>query len=133
MKAPGATPGRVGRCPNCGGRSRCPTCRPRKLRLKQPREAAESGYRLEPENEASVHVPSRSRPVPDLPPRGTFVERKRPTPMADGFLPALDRPETSWFASISYPLRGAESLGVIAATSRSSGSSPSSYRSIAWP
>ena len=37
--------------------------------------------------------------------------------MADGFLPVLDRPETSWLSSMSYPLRGAEPLGVIAMTS----------------
>jgi hypothetical protein len=37
--------------------------------------------------------------------------------MADGFLPPLDRPETAWFGSMLYPLRGAESLGVIAVTS----------------
>jgi len=37
--------------------------------------------------------------------------------MADGLLPTLDQPETSWFASVLYPLRGAESLGVIAGAS----------------
>lgn len=36
--------------------------------------------------------------------------------MADGFLPALDQPETTWFASVLYPLRGADGLGMIAAT-----------------
>jgi hypothetical protein len=35
--------------------------------------------------------------------------------MADGFLPPLSRPEESWFLSFLYPLRGAESLGVIGA------------------
>jgi hypothetical protein len=34
--------------------------------------------------------------------------------MADGPLPPLDRPERSWLASFLYPLRGADSLGVIA-------------------
>jgi len=37
--------------------------------------------------------------------------------MADGLLPTLDRPETSWFASVLYPLRGAECLAVIAGSS----------------
>jgi len=37
--------------------------------------------------------------------------------MADGLLPTLDRPEASWFASVLYPLRGAESLGLIAGLS----------------
>jgi hypothetical protein len=35
--------------------------------------------------------------------------------MADGPLPPLSRPERSWFVSFLYPLRGAESLGVIGA------------------
>ncbi len=35
--------------------------------------------------------------------------------MADGPLPPLDRPETSWFISFLYPLRGADSLGIIVA------------------
>jgi hypothetical protein len=35
--------------------------------------------------------------------------------MADGPLPPLDRPETSWFISLLYPLRGADSLGIIVA------------------
>jgi hypothetical protein len=35
--------------------------------------------------------------------------------MADGPLPPLSRPERSWFLSFLYPLRGAESLGVIGA------------------
>jgi hypothetical protein len=34
--------------------------------------------------------------------------------MADGLLPPLSRPERSWFVSFLYPLRGAESLGMIA-------------------
>jgi hypothetical protein len=33
--------------------------------------------------------------------------------MADGPLPPLDRPERSWFVSFLYPLRGADSLGII--------------------
>jgi hypothetical protein len=38
-----------------------------------------------------------------------------PPSMADGLLPILVRPEKSEFASLLYPLRGAECLGVIAA------------------
>ncbi len=34
--------------------------------------------------------------------------------MADGLLPVLDRPETSWFASFLYPLRSSEIIGVTA-------------------
>jgi hypothetical protein len=38
-------------------------------------------------------------------------------PMADGILPVLKRPETTWFASFLYPLRSAECLSVIAVLS----------------
>ncbi len=86
-------------------------------RLKKPSEAHEPGsYELEPVKEESLLVPSRSRPVPDSPSRGVFVQRKTTAPMASGFLPALDRPETSWFASVLYPLRGADGLGMVAIT-----------------
>jgi hypothetical protein len=37
--------------------------------------------------------------------------------MADGLLPPLDQPESGGFSSIPYPLRGAESLAVIAVLS----------------
>jgi hypothetical protein len=119
VKAPGATPGRVGRCPKCGGTLKIPdrSVRP-ELQLKNPEKTSEpGGYQLEPVKESSTLVPSRSRPATSRPGQGTFVERKTTRPMADGFLPALDQPETNWFASILYPLRGAEGLGMIAATS----------------
>ena len=91
---------------------------PQQLRVKKPRESTEQGgYQLEPVQEASVLVPSRSRPIADSPSRSAFVERKSITPTANGFLPALDRPETSWFASVLFPLRGADGVGMIAITS----------------
>jgi len=117
VNAPGATPGRVGRCPNCGSQLKVPEVpRPSKAIVERPRELAEPGYDLGPGNQASVHVPSRSAPVRDRPLPGTFVERKKTASLADGVLPALEHPETNWFASFAYPLRGAESLGVMTAT-----------------
>ncbi len=62
-------------------------------------------------------MPSRSRPAADRPSRGVFAECKRSSSAADGFLPNADRLEANWFASVPYPLRGADSLGVIAITS----------------
>ena len=111
--------GRVGRCPKCGGTLKIPE-RPARneLKLKNPSKTAPAaGYALEPVTESSTLVPSRSRPGPDRPGQGTFVERKTTRPMSDGFLRPLDQPETNWFASILYPLRGADGLGMIAATS----------------
>ena len=66
------------------------------------------GYRVEPVQASSVHEPSRVCASSD---------RKNAASLASGFLPALDRTETSWFSSVLYPLRGAESLGVIASLS----------------
>jgi hypothetical protein len=90
---------------------------PRRAKPEPPREASDPGYRLEPVNGASAHVPSRSRPIAEKPSRGVFAERKRTAPPPDGFLPPLERPETNWFASFLYPLCGADSLGVIAMSS----------------
>jgi hypothetical protein len=91
--------------------------RPEQLKQQKPHEAIDpGGYQLEPIKEASVHVPSRARPLPATPSRNVFVERKSSAPIADGFLPALDRPETSWFVSVIYPLRGADCLGMVAIT-----------------
>ena len=118
VKAPGATPGASAAARAAVERSKCPTVRRERRKPKNQREAGgPGGYHLEPVSEASLLVPSRSRASPDLPSRGTFVERKSARPMADGFLAPLEQPETNWFASILYPLRGAEGLGMIAATS----------------
>jgi hypothetical protein len=80
-------------------------------------EKTHDGYRLQPFREASVHEPARSAPVANPRRPSRPVKSKALPPMADGLLPTLEHPETSWFASVLYPLRGAESLGVIAITS----------------
>ena len=118
VRAPGATPGRIGRCPRCGGRLEMPATPP--LESSRPlRNGAdiptEAGYGLT-RNVAEI----------ELPPDGPKPKRKRPRreapgptrnrgPVADGPLSPLSRPEKSWFVSFLYPLRGAESLGVIGA------------------
>jgi hypothetical protein len=91
---------------------------PQQPPIKKSREAdLPGGYQLEPVTEASLLVPSRARPIPESPSRGVFVECKTTAPMASGFLPPLDRPETSWVASVLFPLRGADGLGMVAITS----------------
>jgi hypothetical protein len=89
---------------------------PEKPRPEHESGAWEQGYRLQPVNEPLIDEPGRMkarhprrREIP--------VEGQALPPMADGLLPTLAQPETSWFASILYPLRGAESLAVIASTS----------------
>jgi hypothetical protein len=117
VRAPGATPGRVGRCPKCGGELRVPDFLPR---VEPPPAAKPSsgqdgaGYGLKPARE---HSPRKSRGKSDrsgfTPPRTGFIERKSDLPMAGGILPPLKQTEKSWFASILYPLRSADSLAVI--------------------
>src|SRR5689334_8938939 len=107
MKAPGAVPGRVGRCPSCGGRLRVPVeLPPNPPERPGPDELVGSGYQLEPETQATVRVPSRSRPQQDRQGRRTPTTPQRRGGMADGLLPALDQPERGWLASFLYPLRG---------------------------
>jgi hypothetical protein len=118
LKAPGATPGRVGRCPSCGGSLRVPdTPASREPSEKKKREDPEAGYHLQPTNEASTLVPNRTGPLPDRSAGNVFIERKRPASSVDGLLPVLDQPETTLLASIPHPVRGAESLGMVVATS----------------
>jgi hypothetical protein len=46
-----------------------------------------------------------------------YVERVKLGAMADGLLRALDSPETTWLSCFLFPLRGAESLGIVAGMS----------------
>jgi hypothetical protein len=120
LKVAGRAPGQVGRCPNCGVTLRVPELAvPNESESERngASEPTEMGYGLEPAEDRSESKPGRARSLEDSPARSTFVNRKPSTPMADGFLPVLDSPETGWFSSILYPLRGAEPLGVIAITS----------------
>ncbi len=116
VRAPDATPGRVGRCPNCGGELRVPDLPPPKTQTKRAAttESAGAGYGLEREQQPTVRTRRPSRPVDVTPPRASFIERKASAPMADGLLPTLKQTETSWFASFLYPLRGVDSLAVVA-------------------
>jgi hypothetical protein len=118
VRAAGATPGRVGRCPRCGGELRVPEFVPpdEPIRADTADSAGpEAGYGLKPAKNHSVRKEKkRTRPSDMTPSRSGFVERKTTTSMAGGILPALRTTETSWFASILYPLRSADSLAVIA-------------------
>ena len=118
IRAPGATPGRVGRCPSCGGELRVPDFLPadEPTRSRPADDASPvDGYGLNPNKERVVQrKKGRSKPSDITPPRVGFVEKKSALPTAGGILPALEKTETSAFASILYPLRSADSLAVIA-------------------
>ena len=73
-----------------------------------------AGYGLNPKERVVRKKKGRSQPSDITPPRVGFVEKKSALPMAGGILPALEKTETSSFASILYPLRSADSLAVIA-------------------
>jgi len=136
--APGAKPGRVGRCPACGGRlevaprtgslSTKPIAgtRPDKQTDSQdfargePAVSIASGYSVQPEERTGTARSGRE-PTSLLPPRagargrgcGTEIGTIDHRPMADGFLSPLSQPETGIVASFLYPLRGAEAMAMI--------------------
>jgi hypothetical protein len=120
FKVRGTTPGKVGRCPNCGATLRVPDqAGPEESEAGRNRasEPTEMGYGLVPEEAAVTRGPGRARSPQDTAARPMCAKPQPSAPMADGFLPVLSRPETKWLSSLLYPLRGAEPLGVIAMTS----------------
>lgn len=115
LKAPGAVPGRVGRCPKCKGMLKFPEVTVPAASIVED-EPSSVGYFLEPGSAA----PSSSST-----PRGEPRARKRRlkptsdaqparTTTADGLLPSLASPETGSLASFLYPLRGPETMGFMA-------------------
>lgn len=70
---------------------------------------------LKPSREhAARKKKERRRPSDITPPRTGFIEKKSELHATGGILPPLKQTESSWFASILYPLRSADSLAVIA-------------------
>ncbi len=116
VKAPGARPGRVGRCPACGGRLEVPDV----PGLADEPEASigfpDQTDGFGPQREI-VLTPTRvasKEPDPELAPARRSRPAVRP-PMADGVLPLQQNPERDWLTSFLYPLRGAESLAMVGA------------------
>jgi hypothetical protein len=127
MKAPGARPGRVGRCPSCGGRLEVPEVpiieeEPEPPMVPEgpepPIGLADPFEGFGPVREIAL-TPARTAPT--VPKRKKSRSSSAPatpgsrSPMSDGFLPVQQEPEASWLTSFLYPLRGAESLGMLAA------------------
>ena len=131
FKVRNAAPGKEGRCPNCGATLRVPDradLEESEAGRNRESEPTAMGYGLMPEEAAVTSGSGRARSPRDVAARPTYVKTPPSAPMADGFLPVLSRPETTWFSSLLYPLRGAEPLGVIAMTSaRPCGSSACSF------
>lgn len=121
VRAPGATPGRVGRCPQCGRRLEAPA--PGELKLvpvEEPTDPVEvesrpgDGYLLGSESHPAGGRSQVATPSPEPPRRAAPKPPRSHAPMADGILPTLERPEDWWLPSLLYPLRGAESLAMVA-------------------
>jgi hypothetical protein len=115
LKAPGAIPGRVGRCPKCGGQLRVPELPPpAPVRRESTDYAPGPGYGLQVPSEPSVLERSRTHPRGKSSPPETYLVRREPISLGGGLLPAVHAPETSLFGSLLYPLRAPESMGMIA-------------------
>jgi hypothetical protein len=111
LKAPGAVPGQSGCCPRCGTRLWIPDPAGPAAPVSSVQE--EMGYPIAPLDEAFVQPQRSARPKQAIPPEPVIVEAKVLGPMADGLLPVLAEPEKGWLASILYPLRGAEGVGMV--------------------
>jgi hypothetical protein len=120
--ARGAKPGRVGRCPRCGGRLRVPDDFPAENTPQaETRRPLDRGYAL------GAEAPADAEAHPDPDRRASFrssfrTARTGPAapgaPAAEpsfaaGILPPLAEPEAFWLESFVYPARGAECLGVL--------------------
>ncbi|WP_165227633.1 hypothetical protein [Aquisphaera insulae] len=130
VRVPGAAPGRVGRCPSCGGRLEVPPQADgwNQAALAGEREDDDSsqqagfGYDLQPAEvqprRKKKEAVARDRPA-DL--NEAMVGRRAGaaaldrSPITDGLLRPLSAPESSLFAALLYPLRSADPLGVVAA------------------
>lgn len=103
LKAAGATPGRLGRCPACGGQLRVPDAAPPPVDADDIPEPA-GGYMLAP---VSAPRPSTFNPIPP-PPRPS---RSAAPPPREGFIHPPGRAETTLRESLLYPFWG--SYGII--------------------
>jgi hypothetical protein len=97
LKADGAVPGRVGRCPSCGARFRVPGATPR----------------------PAAPAPATDEVLPERAPVGpsAFVSssgRAASAPQRDGLILPPERPETRLRDTLLYPLWGSTGLGLLA-------------------
>ena len=107
LRAPGAVPGRVGRCPACGGELRVPEAEPEP----EPTPAGPSAYGVDPIDAepgnaawppAVVEAARRKRKANAKPGHETAIW--------DGFVKAPDRLENRLGQSLLYPLWGANGI-----------------------
>ncbi len=110
LKAPGAIPGRLGRCPACGNALRVPDA-PSTDEEPEPPGLYGVVHRSAP--------PGRSEPAAELPrARRASKNRARAQPPStevwDGLIRAPDRPEPHLWTSLLYPFWGATGIALLA-------------------
>ena len=114
IRAPGSRPGRVGRCPACGERLEVPDSSSAADKPDVPIGLADIDRGFGPVGEIEMTSAFTRTIEPSRKRRRAASEQIGRTPMADGILPVQKEPERAWATSFVYPMRGAESLAVIA-------------------
>lgn len=108
LKAPGATPGRVGRCPSCGGTLRAPGHVPN-APDREPERAEDHAARPAQTRRARAETSGEPAPVPEVHPTrvGTEIQQPRRAAAAigrEGLVRVPHGAETTLRASLLYPL-----------------------------
>ena len=127
LKAPGATPGRSGRCPSCGSRLRVAESGPPPPVVGPPPEADEvgRGYDLGPAPEVLQHSTYITAPIP-------FKPKPTATKEREGLIRPPLQPEGRLRDSLLYPLWDATGIALLSSCRPSSGSRRS-RPSSSWP
>jgi hypothetical protein len=107
LRAPGAKPGRMGRCPSCGGTMRVPEPSSTSRRTEPSRDRS-NGSEVDPTEwpTTSVTAPSRKKKKR----RRSGTESGHETAIWDGFVKAPTQLETTIQESLLYPLWGAQGV-----------------------
>jgi hypothetical protein len=108
MKAPGAAPGRVGKCPACGARIRVPDASaelPRTAPIDEAESEPTGGYDLGPAPEVLKPSAYIATPIPSEP--------RLPTTQREGLIRPPERLESRLRDSLLYPLWGPTGLALL--------------------
>ncbi len=106
MKAAGAVPGRVGRCPSCGQLLRVPDAT-RKAQVEPPHPPNQGESHKHSDQDASSAFVAKTKP------RRSKKSGPQSSKNWDGFLPVPSQPEKRIRASILYPLWGTTGIALL--------------------
>ncbi|MHC5539124.1 hypothetical protein ACYOEI_12970 [Singulisphaera rosea] len=105
LKAAGAVPGRVGKCPKCGGMLRVPETTPPQTPPASEDSDGPAGYVVEART--STYDAKRGLVLPDRP------TAKPSKPIRDGLILPPSKNETQLRVSLLYPLWGTTGLAIL--------------------